>query len=247
MQRLLFETETGHHHIAVYETDELDGQKGRFRVLQFASQANQGALDMDNPDRILFEYPKAIIHLMEHNVPDFEEVFMIGHGIGTLSRYFSEKNVTVSELDPVIVQISQTYFGYSLNNVQTGDGRALLEHQPAGKFDYVVLDAFDAEGTPRHLVSTAFFQTIADKLKPEGSVLINLTGRAGHDHLLGAIGETMGRHFAYTRAFSLKADSRGDVVNFILAGSARPLLYLERQMAGFKETVLPPGYLIWDK
>ncbi|GGA47817.1 spermidine synthase [Paenibacillus physcomitrellae] len=247
MHHLLFQDQTVNHHITVYDTDELDGQKGRFRVLKFASEANQGAMDLDDPDRVLFEYPRAIIHLMEHNAPDFEEVFMIGHGIGTLSRYFSEKNIMVAELDPVVIQISRDYFGYSRNNVQIGDGRVLLERQPAGKFDYVVLDAFDAEGTPLHLVSTTFFQIIADKLKPDGTVLLNLTGRAGHDHLLGAIGETMSQHFAYTLVFALKADSRGDVVNFILAGSGKPLLYQERQMAGFKETTLPPGYLLWDE
>lgn len=51
--------------ITVMDTQELYGEKGNFRVLQFSNEAIQGAMDLDQPERILFEYPRAIIHLVE--------------------------------------------------------------------------------------------------------------------------------------------------------------------------------------
>lgn len=71
--------------IQVYETTELYGERGRFRVLQFSGDAIQGALDLDHPRRVVFEYPRAMIHLMEAGEPYFEDVFLIGHGIGTIA------------------------------------------------------------------------------------------------------------------------------------------------------------------
>ena len=69
-----------------------------------------------------------------------------------------------------------TYFNYGLNNVLIGDGRQLLAEQADGRLDYIVLDAFTKEGTPRHLSTLEFFRLAKEKLGDRGMLLLNRDG-----------------------------------------------------------------------
>ncbi|MFD1776197.1 spermidine synthase [Paenibacillus rhizophilus] len=244
--KLLYKTSGDGHGIEVYETDELYGEKGRFRVLQFSEEAVQGAVDLDRPERIVFEYPRAIIHLMEWNNPGFEDVFIIGHGIGTISGYFSGKKIKIAEISSQIEEISRTYFGYSGDIVKIGDGRRTLEQERDGAFDYIVLDAFSDKGTPRHLMSEEFFRLVRAKLNPGGMILMNLTGKGGNDRLIQAVHTTLASIFPHTQAFILPAEGASALKNMILAGSSRPIGCKARHMAGFAGTLLPPGHILSD-
>jgi spermidine synthase len=244
--KLLFNQQTAFHNISVYDTEELDGKRGRFRILQFGTEASQGALDLNQPDRILFEYPRAILHLMEFHNPDFGHVFAIGHGIGTIAAACPGRRFLTAELDPLVVQLSREYFGCQQQDILIGDGRQLLQEQDPGSFDYLILDAFTAEGTPAHLVSQEMFELASSRLHEGGMLLMNVTGRPGYDRRLGAIFTTLGQSFSHVIAFSLPPQSQGDRLNVILAASMKPILYQGRQMAGFQEIQLPPGYVIRD-
>ncbi|WP_338552149.1 fused MFS/spermidine synthase [Paenibacillus sp. KS-LC4] len=246
IERIWFEERTAHHEIVVYDTAELDGEKGRFRVLQFAGNAMQGALDLERPERILFEYPQAIIHLMESNALAFEKVFLIGHGIGTIASYFAEKSLKVAELDETVVELSRTFFGYIQDNVVIGDGRALLEAEANHTYDYVVVDAFTREGTPRSLVSLEFFYLIQQKLSEGGSVILNLMGKGERDKQIHAIMTTLKERFDYTKAFILRAEGVADLQNIVIIGSEKPIVFQARHMAGFVELAYSEGYIIRD-
>ncbi len=232
--------------VTVYDTEELYGERGSFRVLQFADGAVQGAMDVGHPERILFEYPRAIIHLMEFNDPSFEDVFIIGHGIGTLAGYLEEKRCKVAEIDQKIVELSREWFGYAQDNVRIGDGRRLLEKEPSQAYDYLIVDAFTEQGTPAHLSSREFFLTTRDKLGSGGAIIMNLMGKGVLDKRVQAIHTTIGEVYAYTQSFVLPAEGSRDMQNILLMGSDRPIGYQARHMAGFIETELMPGYVIRD-
>ncbi|MFB5268654.1 spermidine synthase [Paenibacillus enshidis] len=244
--RLLFHQTSDNHEIKVYDTAELYGEKGHFRVLEFSNQAVQGALDLEHPDRILFEYPRAIIHLIECNNPGFEDAFLIGHGIGTIAGHFADKRFKVAELDRQVVELSRTYFGSAADQVLIGDGRELLSREEPNRFDYVIVDAFTERGTPQHLISREFFRLAAEKLQPAGAVIMNLIGRGARDKHIQTIHTTLSSVFPYTKAFSMSEEGGTIIRNVILMGSARPILYLERNMAGFRETKLGRGHIISD-
>ncbi|AIQ12548.1 spermidine synthase [Paenibacillus durus] len=244
--KLLYKTRGDGHDIEVYDTDEWYGEKGRFRLLQFSEEAVQGAVDLNHPERIMFEYPRAILHLMEWNNPAFEDVFIIGHGVGTISGHLSGKKMITAEVSPQIAEISRTYFGYSGDSVRIGDGRRTLEQQGDESFDYIVLDAFSDKGTPRHLISQEFFRLVRTKLNPGGIMLMNLTGKGGNDRLIQAVHTTLTSVFPHTEAFILPDKDVSSLKNMILAGSGRPIGFKARQMAGFTGTALPPGHILTD-
>lgn len=241
---LIHHTVSTFQELFVYETFRLYGQNGRFRLLQFSETAVQGAMDLDHPERILFEYPQAMIHLMEHHLPEFHSAFMIGQGIGTIPRRFPEKNFKIAELDGDVVRISREYFGYTADNVFVGDGRRLLAAEAPGSQDFVLVDAFNPAGTPRHLTSLEFFHIVRSKLSSRGAVILNLAGKETNDRHINAIHTTLGCVFPHTAAFVLP--SSGRQCNIILAGSQEPVNARVNQMAGFREAALEEGHNVRD-
>lgn len=239
-------THSNNHEITVYDTTELYGEHGSFRVMQFSNNAIQGAMDLNHPDRVVFEYPRAIIHLMECNAPHFEDVFLIGHGIGTIASHFAKKRFKVAELDSEVVALSRRYFGYTQDNVVIGDGRQILEGEEPQIYDYIILDAFTAAGTPKHLISREFFSIVASNLNSEGYLLMNLFGKGEQDPLINAIYTTLAEEFTYIKSFALPSDGVADIRNIIMIGGNRPIQFQARHMAGFNEIQLGQGYLIWD-
>ncbi|WP_228745118.1 spermidine synthase [Paenibacillus sp. S150] len=233
--------------IQVYDTTELYGEKGRFRVLQFSGDAIQGALDLDRPRRVVFEYPRAMIHLMEAGEPFFEDVFVIGHGIGTIAGYFAEKRFKTAEVNAEVVRLSRQHFGCSQDNIIVGDGRSILEGEPDSRYDYILLDAFTADGTPRHLISSEFFALARSKLNSRGSLIMNLMGRSEKDRLICAIHTTLSGSFPYIKAFALPSEGTADIRNIIIMGSGRPIRCQARQLAGFVEIALEQGHVIRDQ
>ncbi|MDF2661161.1 MAG: spermidine synthase [Paenibacillus sp.] len=244
--QLRYKTSGPNAAIEIYDTSELYGEKGSFRIMQFSGEAVQGAMDLERPERIVFEYPRAIIHLMKQNDPAFEDVFAIGHGIGTIAGYFAEKRFKVAELDDKVVEISKAWFGCSGDHVVIGDGRQLLCMEKPDTYDYIVLDAFNAQGTPRHLISSEFFRIARDKLHAGGAILMNLIGRGDNDRLINAVHTTLGEHFPHTVSFSMPSNRITDAKNIIMMGSGKPIRFQARHMAGFAEFAPGPGHLILD-
>ncbi|NGZ75282.1 spermidine synthase [Saccharibacillus alkalitolerans] len=232
--------------VAVYETDELYGEKGRFRVLQFADGDVQGALDLNDPKRIVLEYPRAIVHLMEHNDPGFERAFIVGHGIGTIAGHFAGRDIRTAEISPTIAEWSRTFFGYAGPAAGIGDGRELLEREADGSLDYIVLDAFTEKGTPWHLFTREFWKLARRKLNESGTILLNVFGRGRRDSFVEAVWAGLSETFAHTRGFALPTDDPRDPTNRILVGAKRPIQGKLRRMAGFEPSEPEPGTVLED-
>ncbi|MGG3456475.1 spermidine synthase [Paenibacillus rhizolycopersici] len=247
MQRLLLHERSRYSEISVYETDELYGERGVFRVLQFASEAVQGAMDMNQPARIILEYPRAMLYLLRQHVPALGRVFMIGQGAGTLASHLKDVRVMVAEIDPLVAEISRTYFGYSGDSVRIGDGRYLLEQENPGIFDGIIVDAFSEQGTPSHLTSLGFFQIAAERLSPEGLLLLNVFGRGADDTWVAALTSTLREVMTCVRVFTLPTDQPHDQRNMMIVGSHKPITYQTHHMAGFEEIKPRAGYLIHDR
>ncbi|GGH18491.1 spermidine synthase [Paenibacillus segetis] len=246
MEQYLFKEDSNNQELQVYDTTKLYGESGNFRVMQFANAAIQGAMDLNDPKRILFEYPRAIIHLMECNTPSFGDVFMIGHGIGSIAGHYVDKRFKIAELNDKVVELSKQHFGYNHDNVIIGDGRQILEHEESDAYDYIIIDAFNEKGTPLHLISKDFFQVTKEKLHPYGSIIMNLMGKGNNDRLMNAIHTTLNEEYDFVQSFQLPSESATDVKNIIIIGSSSPIVYQAQHMAGFIRIELGQGHIIRD-
>jgi hypothetical protein len=58
-----------------------------------------------------------------------------------------------------------------------GDGRLSILRSPDGEFDLLVLDAFNSDAIPAHLLSREALDVYLRKLKPNGAVLFHVSSR----------------------------------------------------------------------
>lgn len=242
---LLAKESSQYSEMSVYDTTQLYGETGKYRFLQFSDDAIQGAIDLKDPKRIVLEYPRAMIHFMESDNPYFENVFVIGHGVGAIASHYKNKQFKIAEIDEKVVELSRTFFGYDKDNVTVGDGREILRKEETNAFDYIILDAFTKEGTPFHLTTVEFFGMTKEKLNSRGSLIMNLMGKAKNDKLINAIHTTLRETYAHSKAFYLPGANASDIRNIILIGSNRTI-ESPKEMAGFVEIELGQGHIILE-
>lgn len=115
------------------------------------------------------------------------DIAMIGLGTGAMAMYGVEGGrFTIFELDPDNVPIARQWFSYLELaekrgvhvEIQTGDGRLLLQQQEAGTFDLIIVDAFNSGSIPTHLLTLEAFQDYFRVLRPNGLLLLHISNKA---------------------------------------------------------------------
>ena len=130
-----------------------------------------------------------------------ERVAILGNAAGTAARmyghYFPEARVDGVEIDPELTEIGRDYFDLNGPNLHTytADARPWLR-QSEGNYDVIVVDAYRQPYIPFYLSTKEFFELVADKLAPGGTVVVNVGHPEGNDDLEKVIGRTMGDAFA---------------------------------------------------
>jgi hypothetical protein len=112
-------------------------------------------------------------------------VGIVGLGAGGAAAYVGPEELwTFYEIDPLVMRIAQdtTYFTYladavSRPRVILGDARLSLARDPAARFDVLVIDAFNSDAPPIHLLTREAIALYLDRLAPGGLLMLNVTNR----------------------------------------------------------------------
>jgi SAM-dependent methyltransferase len=112
-------------------------------------------------------------------------VAVVGLGTGTVAAYGNAgEDWTFYEIDPGIVKIARNprYFTYLRDSparigVVLGDARLSLTHAPPHAYDLIVVDAFNSDAIPVHLLTREAIGVYLDKLAPGGIVALHLSNR----------------------------------------------------------------------
>ena len=109
---------------------------------------------------------------------DKPDILILGMGTGTFAvqceKYFPGCNITGVEIDEKITELAHTYFDLPEDiNVYTYDGRAFLEAD-AGKYDVILVDAYQDITIPFQMSSSEFFNLVKDHLKENGIMVMNM-------------------------------------------------------------------------
>jgi SAM-dependent methyltransferase len=106
---------------------------------------------------------------------------VVGLGAGTLAAYGRPGDVMrIYEINEQVLDLARTEFNY-LKRSQAeivpvlGDGRLMLEREPAQQFDLLVLDAFSGDSIPTHLVTLEAVAIYLRHLKPDGILAFHTT------------------------------------------------------------------------
>lgn len=112
-----------------------------------------------------------------------QHIGVVGLGSGTIAAYTQpNRRITFFEIDPQVEHIARNYFTFlprcgALCDVVPGDGRLSIQRAPDGEFDLLILDAFNSDAIPAHLVSREAVAMYRTKLKPNGAILFHTSNR----------------------------------------------------------------------
>ena len=152
----------------------------RFTITDINGQ-NQSCRYLDDYDKLVFPYARMVLaSLMVQDNP--QSILIIGLGGGTLvhtySTIFPEAEITIAEIDEAVVRVASEYFDYHDTpkiRTEAVDARVFIKR--AGlrgvKYDLVILDAFNGEYIPEHLMTAEFLEEVKLLLPENGMVVAN--------------------------------------------------------------------------
>ncbi|WP_397473829.1 spermidine synthase [Pusillimonas sp.] len=198
--QLVHEEPSGFSTVVVYE------RYGE-RCMSFESMdadGRQTCFQLSDPDKMVFEYTRMMTSALLV-LPQPRNILIIGLGGGTLptalARIAPDAVIDSVEIDPAVVKVAQSYFGYqpgSRQRVFVEDGREFVERaaREGHKYDMVMLDAFDVDYIPRHLLTVEFFEQIKSILSEQGVVAGNsFAGSELYDRESATYGQVFGSFF----------------------------------------------------
>jgi hypothetical protein len=138
-----------------------------------------------NPSDKYYGYYKPIFEFFENNVKkEKQNIAIIGLGAGMLASLNNDQQTEIDffEINPNIVEISKNpkYFNYLTKypgNLYIGDGRVLLSKQPDKKYNHIIIDAYNSDAIPTHLITIEALQLYQNKLKKNGVIIMNISNR----------------------------------------------------------------------
>jgi spermidine synthase len=142
----------------------------------------QSCINLSNPRMFALNYTRMMMGgtLFMGNAP--KRVLIIGLGGGSiptaLREILPESQIDVVEIDPAVTRVARKYFGFRDGpkmKVFEQDGRVYVKRalREGTKYDAILLDAFDHEYIPEHLLTKEFLTEVKSLLTPEGVLVGN--------------------------------------------------------------------------
>jgi spermidine synthase len=236
--RLLHSQRSLYREVLVYET-------GSMRCMCFTRNCRigrQSCVDTKRPERIVMNYPQMMLGALYVN-PAPQSVLIIGLGGGTIPRALRAvvpgAHIDVVEIDPAVVQVAAKYFDFTAGDrvrVIEADGRVYVKRaiREQQRYDLVMLDAFDHEYIPEHLLTREFIEEVKSLLTPNGVLAANTFSSSRLYHHESATYAAV-----FPQFFNLKGDNRVIIAtNAALPSEAR----LQANSARFDDSFASFGF-----
>ena len=112
------------------------------------------------------------------------------------------------DVNPAVVDAARRFFEFEVRGrTFIEDGRTFVRRAPVGSYDVIVLDAFNGEAVPYHLMTREFLSEAGRLLRPGGVLAVNAIGlvgtRTGLSVDVRSISVTLRAAFPHVRAFRL--------------------------------------------
>jgi spermidine synthase len=147
----------------------------------------QGGIDVSNGQSV-YEYAYLLQFLPFALNPNGKSCLVIGLGAGLVPAWYKAQGVDteVVDIDPAVIEISRKYFGFNPSiPVHVEDARYFLINSKQ-HYDFMILDVFNGDTTPGHLLSVEAMRLAKQRLSANGVLAINLIGSIKHHTLMTA-------------------------------------------------------------
>lgn len=176
-QKVVFQKRSLYRNISVTEGDGMV-------CLEFTTRRShtwQSCQRQADPDRLVFDYTRMVFAGLALD-PHPRRVLIIGLGGGSIPRtmhgLYPEARIDVAEIDPAVRDVARDYFNFHAEGpiaIHIGDGRVYVRHALARKehYDFIVLDAFNGDYIPEHLMTREFLLECRRLLSADGVLVAN--------------------------------------------------------------------------
>ena len=163
--------------IIVFEQDGM-------RCMRFSRKASarQSCFSLVDPDKLVFRYTKMMMGML-YLIPNPRRILVIGLGGGTLpnalSSLYPDSEIHAVEIDKAVIKVAEKYFGFRTGgNVKVfeEDGRMFVKRALRKRehgYDLIIMDAFDQEYIPEHMLTKEFLEELKQILLPGGALAAN--------------------------------------------------------------------------
>ncbi len=179
-QKLIHEERSLYREVLVYQ----DGSERCMCFTRHCRIGRQSCIILDDPKRFALNYTRlALGGLLFASPTDPQRVLIVGLGGGTiptaLREILPQAQIDVAEIDPAVTEVARKYFNFHEDpkmKVFERDGRVYIKRaiRAGKKYDAILLDAFDQQYIPEHLLTKEFLSEAKSLLAP-GGVLVGNT------------------------------------------------------------------------
>jgi spermidine synthase len=160
-------------------TVQREGSVVELRARSRRGEFRESAVDLDNPLHLIVPYTRTLF-AAEFFQPRPTRVLMIGLGGAAFHRVFvtghPDALLQSVELDPKVFELCKARLAFQPTDkspVAIMDGRMYVKRS-AGKWDWLILDAFRGGFVPPHLKTEEFYRECAAHLSERGVFVSNL-------------------------------------------------------------------------
>jgi spermidine synthase len=235
-----------HQERSLYSTILID-QQGPVICLQFSvrrDQRNQSCMNQRRPKEMVFMYTQMMMAGLLLN-PEPRRILMLGLGGGTLpmalDELLPETRIDVVEIDPAVIRVAREFFAFAPSprvDVYAQDGRVFVKRaaQRGETYDLIMLDAFNGDYIPEHLMTREFLEEIRS-LMHDDSVLVANTFSISNLYEY----ESATYAAVFGTFFNMKPDDSGNRVIIDRIGGLPDAETLAEQAAALREPLAPFG------
>ncbi|MBX7098524.1 MAG: fused MFS/spermidine synthase [Myxococcaceae bacterium] len=162
--------------------------------------------DPTSPVAVVFQSPRA------------KSVGVVGLGAGVLAAFAQDgSDYTFYELDPQVRPLAETHFTFLRSSKARithvlGDARLTLQQTPEHRFDVLVMDAFQSDFVPTHLLTREAMGIELARVKSDGVLLFQVSNRLFRlAPFLAAVAQT---HGVTARVRTGPKDGEGPLAEF---------------------------------
>lgn len=207
-----------HEERSVYTRIIVEDERN-LRCLKFTlvrENSRQTCMDRNNPQRLVFDYAKMTLAALLL-IPDPERILIIGLGGGTLPMALRDilpsAVIDTVEIDEAVVRVAKRFFNFAeddQNRVYVQDARVFGKRAAlrGEQYDLIILDAFDGEYIPEHLMTVEFLGEMRGLVNDDGVLVAN----------------TFASSKLYDYESATYAEAFGDFLNFRLPTSGNRVI-----------------------
>lgn len=207
-----------HQEQSKYKTINIvDNNNNRYMV--FGDPYNnlrQASINKTDRKKLNFRYTQYSLYpfILDNN--DINKTLIVGGGGYIIPRAISrisnnKTNIDVVEHDQKVYEIAQEYMYYqpdkydNINNI-IEDGRVYIEKTDK-KYDYILLDAYNANSVPSHMTTKEFYESVKFSLEDDGYLSMQIIQKGDKDLFYRSTYKTLKSVFPKHEFYIFEKDS----------------------------------------